>query len=208
MWPGKTIAGAGRGEVNLDRVLKIGENKELHLKARAVVAARPLERGGGIEHTVEPTILPEGVSLSEAQWEAVRLGVTDSLVGGPVEGAPLQDVAVSLTEVEVFEDASSAQALRIAVSQAVNSALIDAGGQVLRPLMRVEVVVPDESMGTVLGDLQSRGAAITGQESEMDVSVIHAECPLNELLGYTTRLRSLTRGRGQFTMEFARFDVA
>ena len=113
-----------------------------------------------------------------------------------------------LTEIEVYEDASSPQALRIAVSQAVHDALVDAGGQVLRPLMKVEVVVPDESMGTVLGDLQSRGASITGQESEMDVSVIHAECPLNALLGYTTRLRSLTRGRGQFVMEFARFDVA
>ena len=180
----------------------------MHLKARAVIEARPLERGEGIQYTVEPTILPEGINVSDAQREAMTNGVTDSLGGGPVEGAPLQDVAVSLVEVELFEDASSPQALRIAVSQAVHDALVNAGGQVLRPLMRVEVVVPDESMGTVLGDLQSRGASITGQESEMDVSVIHAECPLNELLGYTTRLRSLTRGRGQFTMEFARFDVA
>ena len=173
-----------------------------------MVEARPLERGGGIEHTVKPVILPEGTRLSDAQIEAITLGVTDSLGGGPVEGALLQDVAVSLTEVEVFEEASSPQALRITVSQAVHQALVNAGGQVLRPLMRIEVVVPDESMGTVLGDLQSRKASITGQESEMGNSTIHGECPLNELLGYTTRLRSLTRGRGQFTMEFSRFDVA
>jgi elongation factor G len=204
----ETIAGAGRGEVLLDRLLKLGGDKEMRLKARAVITARPLERGGGIKHSADPVVLPEGVNLSEAQREAIKLGVTDSLVGGPTEGAPLQDVEVHLTEIEVYDDASSPQALRIAVSQAVHDALVDAGGQVLRPLMKVEVVVPDESMGTVLGDLQSRGASITGQESEMDVSVIHAECPLNALLGYTTRLRSLTRGRGQFVMEFARFDVA
>ena len=203
----ETIAGNGRGEVVLDRLLKLGE-KEMRLKARAVVTARPLERGGGIKHSAEPTVRPAGTNLNEAQREAIQLGVTDSLVGGPTEGAPLQDVEVHLTEIEVYEDGSSPQALRIAVSQAVHDALVDAGGQVLRPLMKVEVVVPDESMGTVLGDLQSRGASITGQESEMDVSVIHAECPLNALLGYTTRLRSLTRGRGQFVMEFARFDVA
>ncbi len=203
----ETIAGPGRGEVNLDRTLKLGE-KELHLRARAVVEARPQERGAGIKHSAEPVILPEGASINDAQREAMRLGVSDSLVGGPKEGAPLQDVEVHLTEVELFEDASSPQALRIAVSQAVHRALVNAGGLVLRPLMKVEVVVPDESMGSVLGDLQSRGANITGQESEMEVSTILAECSLNELLGYTTRLRSLTRGRGQFTMEFARFDVA
>ncbi|MDG1480221.1 MAG: elongation factor G [Myxococcota bacterium] len=203
----ETIAGDGRGEVRLDRLLKLGE-KEVTLKARAVVTASPLPRDTGITFTADPVILPEGVSVNDAQREAMRLGVSDSLVGGPSEGAPLQDVEVHLTEVEIFEDASSPQALRIAVSQAVHRALVDAGGRMLRPLMRVEVVVPDESMGSVLGDLQSRGASITGQESEMEVSTIHAECPLNELLGYTTKLRSMTRGRGQFTMEFARFDIA
>jgi elongation factor G len=60
----------------------------------------------------------------------------------------------------------------------------------------------------VLGDLQSRGAVISGTESEMDTTTIHAECPLHALLGYTTDLRSITRGRGQFTMEFDRFDAA
>ena len=96
----------------------------------------------------------------------------------------------------------------IAVSQAIRSALEQAGGKVLRPLMRIEVVVPDENMGTVLGDLQSRGAVISGTESEMDATTIHGECPLHALLGYATDLRSITRGRGQFTMEFDRFDVA
>jgi elongation factor G len=73
--------------------------------------------------------------------------------------------------------------------------------------MDVEVVVPDENLGTVLGDLQSRSAIILGQESDMGVTTVRGECPLQALLGYATELRSLTRGRGQFTMAFARFDV-
>ncbi len=73
--------------------------------------------------------------------------------------------------------------------------------------MKVEVVVPDENLGAVLGDLQSKGANITGQESDMGTSTILCEAGLHRLLGYTTTLRSMTRGRGQFTMEFDRFDV-
>jgi len=95
----------------------------------------------------------------------------------------------------------------IAASLAVREALSDAGGLLLRPLMRIEVVVPEECVGPVLGDLQARQANISGSETDMEVSVIHGECPLQSLLGYATQLRSLTRGRGQFTMEFARFDI-
>jgi elongation factor G len=156
---------------------------------------------------VAPAVLPAGVILTPAQLEAVTAGVTDSTLAGPAEGAPLQDVAVELLEVELFEQASSPQALRIAAAQAVREAMIQAGGQVLRPLMAVEVVVPDENLGGVLGDLQSRGASIHGQESDMGTSTIKGECGLHRLLGYATDLRSMTRGRGQFTMEFSRFDV-
>ena len=73
--------------------------------------------------------------------------------------------------------------------------------------MKVEVVVPDENTGGVLGDLQSRGATIVGHEADAGVTSISAECGLSSLLGYTTDLRSQTRGRGQFVMEFARFDA-
>jgi elongation factor G len=203
----ETVGGSGQADVLLNRQIRIGD-KELLLKARAVATARPSERGAGNHATVSPMVLPEDASLSEAQLAALELGVNDSILGGPLEGAPLVDVSVSLKTIELFEEASSPQALRIAASQAVREALLDAGGQVLRPIMKVEVVVPDESMGSVLGDLQSRRAIITGQTSNMGTSTILAECPLNGLLGYTTELRSMTRGRGQFTMEFERFDVS
>jgi elongation factor G len=73
--------------------------------------------------------------------------------------------------------------------------------------MNLSVVVPDEAMGGVLGDLQARQAVISGTEQEMGTATIHGLCPLSALLGYTTDLRSMTQGRGQFSMEFARFDV-
>jgi elongation factor G len=74
--------------------------------------------------------------------------------------------------------------------------------------MRVEVVAPEENLGAVLGDLQARRASILGSSTDMGMCTIEGECPLSSLVGYTTDLRSLTRGRGQFTMEFLRFDVS
>lgn len=203
----ETIASQGTGDHTLDRVLRAGEANELRLHARCKARVTPQDRDAGIEQVVEPVILPAGASLNAAQLEAVTSGVNDATLGGPVEGAPLQDVKVELLEVELFEDGSSPQALRIAASQAVREAMLSGGGQVLRPLMRIEVVSPDENLGTVLGDLQSRGAVILGQESEMGVSTISGEAALSSLLGYMTQLRSITKGRGQFTMDFARFDV-
>jgi len=204
----ETIRGPGRGEADLDRTIALPDGKEVVMRARAVARVAPAERGAGIKVSTEPKLLPEGIIATPDQLTAIHAGANDSLGGGPLEGAPLQDVEVRLEEVEFFELGSTPQALRIAVAQAVRAALVDAGGSVLQPQMKVEVTVPDENMGAVLGDLQSRRASITGQESEMGTATISGVCPLVGLLGYTTELRSLTRGRGQFTMEFERFDVA
>ncbi len=203
----ETISKASKGEAFVDRVLRAGD-KEIPLKARVVVSLSPTERDSGEQvDTDSPTILPPGIELSPEQHEAVSAGTRDGITAGPLEGAPLQDVAVRLETVEVFEEGSTPQALRMAAAQAVRMALGKAGAQVMMPLMKVEVVVPDENMGTVLGDLQSRRSNITGSESELGMSTIHGTCSLQALIGYTTTLRSLTSGRGQFTMEFERFDV-
>ncbi|MCK6507180.1 elongation factor G [Myxococcota bacterium] len=204
----ETVLAKGRGEVDLDRTITFPDGKEVTMRARAVAEVRPLARGEGIKVKVEPRILPEGVVPNADQAIAIRAGAQDSLGGGPLEGAPLQDLDVRVVEVQLYETGSTAQALRIAVAQAVRAALVNAGGCLLQPLMKVEVTVPDENMGAVLGDLQSRKASISGQESDMGTTTISGECPLVGLLGYTTDLRSLTRGRGQFVMEFSRFDAS
>jgi elongation factor G len=114
--------------------------------------------------------------------------------------------------VELFGSASTPEALAAAAAKALRKALEAAAPALMKPMMALEVVVPEVNLGAVLGDLQSRSALIT--ETGMSTSgpgdgiaEIQAEAPLESLLGYTTTLRSLTQGRGQFSMEFLRFDT-
>jgi elongation factor G len=184
-----------------------GEHAQKEVRARARVSVRPLDRRAGVRVVVEPTLSPPGVSLSAPQMEAIAAGARDLLDSDPVEGVPLQDLEIRVDEVELFGSASRPEALRAAVSRAVRKALLQAGGRLLRPIMRTEVVVPEENLGMVLGDLQARQALIQGTETEGDSVSIQCEAALDRLLGYSTDLRSMTRGRGQFTMEFDRFDA-
>jgi elongation factor G len=202
----ETIAKSATAEGGVDRVLDAGGNR-IELRADCVATVSPRERGAGIDVRCKPTWNPPEFQPSPEQVDAIEQGARDALGGGPLEGAPLEDVAVRLDKVTVHGAASGAQALRIAAAQAVREALIKAGGLVLQPIMKLEVVVPDENTGGVLGDLQSRGATILGHSSDAGMTSIAAECGLTPLLGYTTDLRSQTRGRGQFVMEFDRFDA-
>jgi len=204
----ETVLGPGTADITIDRMIRLSADETAQLKARVVVHCTPLDRGTTVEVNLDDiTVLPQGSVLNKAQVEAVDLGANDGVGAGPIEGAPLQDVSVQIETIEIFGEESTPQALRIAVSLAVREAIRKAGGAVMRPLMQISVVVPNEQMGSVLGDLQSRAAIISGTEQEQDIATIHGECALEALLGYTTDLRSMTQGRGQFTMEFARFDV-
>lgn len=179
----------------------------INLKADVRVTVKPLERGSGVTVTSTPTWEPADFTPSAEQMNAVKQGAEDSLAGGPIEGAALEDVALTVNHVTTYGPGSSPQALRIAAASAVRDALREAGGVLLQPIMKVEVVCPDENVGGVLGDLQARGATILGHEADDGTTSIEAECGLSELIGYTTHLRSQTKGRGQFTMEFSRFDA-
>jgi elongation factor G len=203
----ETISQAASGEALFHRVLE-PEGKSLELKARARVTVTPLPRGAGVKVVSQPLVLPEGTSLSPVQAEAVAAGAGDGAISGPVEGAPLQDLEVRVDAVELFGTASTPQALRVAVAEAVRRALAQAGEVVLRPIMFTEVVVPEEDVGAVLGDLQARHAVIQATTTLGGITSISGDCALDRLLGYITELRSLTHGRGQFTMRFERFDVA
>ena len=204
----ETILNTGRSDTTLDRLIRLGADETSQLKARVVATATPLERGSEAQCTTSDiTILPEPSQLSRLQEEAVVEGAKDGMGSGPIEGAPLQDVAINIETIELFGDQSSPQALRIAVAQSVREAIRAGSGAVMRPLMKITVVVPNEQMGSVLGDLQARSAMISGTQQDLESATIHGECALQELLGYTTDLRSKTQGRGQFTMEFARFDI-
>ncbi len=201
----ETIGKTATAEGGVDRVLEAANN--LVLKASCVATVSPLGRGEGLVVESQPSWEPAGTNPNDEQRAAVAQGAKDALGGGPLEGSPLEDVKVTVDRVITFDEGSNPQALRIASATAVREALRKAGGQLMQPIMRVEVVVPDENTGTVLGDLQSRGATILGHESEAGTTSIAAESGLKSLIGYTTNLRSQTKGRGQFVMEFDRFDV-
>jgi len=203
----ETIANPATATGGVDRTIEAGA-EVVELKASCVARVAPLPRGAGVTvETARAVWDPPDVQPTPEQIAAVEQGARDAIAGGPVEGAPLQDTSVAIERVTTMGPASSPQALRIAAASAVREALAKAGGLVLQPIMRVEVVVPEQSTGTVLGDLQARGATILGHAPETDMSRIDAECGLSGLLGYATDLRSVTRGRGQFVMEFSRFDV-
>ena len=182
--------------------------KEDVLKARVVLTVSPRARGGGMITRIEPRLLPEGTSLNPAQREALAQGLAFALGGGPLEGAPLEDLQVEIDEIELFGSASTPTALSAAVSRALAKALQGALPALLQPIMAAEIVVPEVNLGAVLGDLQSRQAIIRDTRHSRDDATISCEVALAELLGYTTQLRSMTQGRGQFSTIFERFDTA
>ncbi|MCG6860153.1 MAG: GTP-binding protein, partial [Chromatiaceae bacterium] len=116
-------------------------------------------------------------------------------------------IEARILEVELFGQASTPDALRAAAAKAIAKAVEAANAAPLHPMMKAEVVVPEENLGTVLGDLQSRHALIRNTHAEARMVTIECEVALERLLGYTTDLRSQTQGRGQFSMQFDRFDL-
>ncbi len=202
----ETIRNTGSADALFDRVIE-QPNGNMKLKAGASATVTPRERDSGTEFTIEPVILPEGTELNDEQMEAIAAGARDAAYAGPIQGMALQDILISVEKVEIFGPSSTAQAIRVAVSEAVRNAIQAGNGVLLQPIMKTDVVVPEEYMGGVLGDLQSRKAMIQETINENGMTTIKCDAPLSALLGYTTSLRSMTQGRGQFTMVFDRFDT-
>jgi elongation factor G len=202
----ETIGSTGTGKSEFHRVIDTaGETLEMKAFCKATVA--PTKRGSGNSFSLSPVVLPAGTLLSDGQTQSVINGAKDAAYAGPIQGAELQDVKVTIDELETFGPLSTPQAIRVAVAEAVRNALSNANGSLLQPIMDTEVVVPEEYMGGVLGDLQSRKALIQETNTQFGISTIRCDAPLLGLLGYTTTLRSMTKGRGQFTMSFDRFDT-
>jgi elongation factor G len=136
----------------------------------------------------------------------VERGCAEALEGGVLAGYPMADVKVTLYDGSYHEVDSSEMAFKIAGSMAVKHAAEKAKPVLLEPIMSVEVVVPDEYMGDVIGDLNSRRGRIEGMELRGTSQIIRAMVPLSEMFGYATELRSRTQGRGSFTMHFGRYE--
>jgi elongation factor G len=137
---------------------------------------------------------------------AIEKGVAEALEGGIMAGYPMVDVKVTVFDGAYHDVDSSEMAFKICSSICVKEACRRAKSVLLEPVMAVEVVVPDEYMGAVNGDLISRRGQLEGTEIQGTTQVIRASVPLSEMFGYATELRSRTQGRGSFTMHFARYE--
>ncbi len=138
---------------------------------------------------------------------AVERGVVEAMAEGPYAKYPMVDVRVTLLDGSYHEVDSSEQAFRTCAAHTFREACRKAGMRLLEPVMDVEVTVPEEALGAVMGSLASRRGRIAGLETKGKLQVIHAEVPLAEMFGYASELRSLTSGRGEFTMTFARYEA-
>lgn len=183
------------------------EEEGLHLFAEATVQVAPRERGSGIKVISQGLrVLPEGSSLSDDALRAVEEGAVDAAQAGPLQGYPLVDTEIRIVQVTLRGSESPPQALRVAVAQAVRSATRSAGAVLLQPIVKLDIALPADLTGPVLGDLQSRGGRVEGIDSEHISAIIHGTAPLVEMFGYSTELRSMTQGRGTFSMQFSHFS--
>jgi elongation factor G len=168
----------------------------------AIIEIEPLDRGQGFvfENAIVGGIIPKEFIPS------VEKGVREAMQSGVVAGYPVVDVKVKLFDGSYHEVDSSDIAFQIAGSIAFKEAMKKAEPVLLEPIMEVEVETPDEYVGDVIGDLNSRRGKIMGMENKGVITVVKAYVPLAEMFGYATTLRSLTQGRGTFIMKFSHYE--
>jgi elongation factor G len=163
----------------------------------------PLEKGRGFEFEDRTA----GGAIPKEFVPAVERGVMEAMESGVLAGYPLVDLKVALVDGSYHDVDSSEMAFKIAGSMALRDGVQKAGPVLLEPVMSVEVVVPEEFTGDVIGNLNARGAQIESMELRANgVQAVRAHVPLAEMFGYATDLRSMTQGRGTFTMEFDHYD--
>jgi elongation factor G len=148
-----------------------------------------------------------GMNLSKSYLPAIEKGIHATLQTGVMAGFPLSNVRVIVYDGKEHPVDSKPVAFEIAGREAFKLAVKDAGPVLFEPIMNVRIVVPDVNMGDVMGDMNSRRGRVQGTESEHGRTVVVAQVPLAEMLRYTTQLRSITGGRGVFTMEFDRYEI-
>ncbi|HEX4823860.1 MAG TPA: elongation factor G [Candidatus Polarisedimenticolaceae bacterium] len=193
----ETIKGQGAAEGRFIRQTG-GRGQYGHVKIR--VAPAGADKGFVFENAIV------GGAIPKEFIGACAAGFEEAMEGGILAGYPMRDVKVTLHDGSYHEVDSSEMAFKIASSMAFKEACRQAGVGLLEPVMRVEVVTPEETMGEVIGDLNARRGRISAMDSRGRLSIIQAIVPLAELFGYATDLRSRTQGRGTYTMHFSRYE--
>jgi elongation factor G len=167
-----------------------------------VIEISPLERGKGL--VLQDRI--KGGAIPREFIASAMDGIKEAANSGVLEGYPLVDVGIDLVDGSFHEVDSSEMSFRIAGSIALRNAVTKAGPVLLEPIMKVEIVVPQEYLGEVLGDISGRRGKIGGMIPRPDAQVVAASVPLSEMFGYATTLRSITQGRAVYSMEFSHYQ--
>lgn len=166
------------------------------------IKAEPLGRGSGFEFI---NAIVGGVVPRE-YIPAVQKGIEESMQSGPLTGFPIVDLKVTLYDGSYHEVDSSEMAFKIAGSMAIKEAIEKGGAAILEPIMRVEVITPEDFLGSIIGDLNSRRGQIQGMEERGNARLVRAHVPLAEMFGYANDMRSMSQGRAQFSMFFDHYE--
>ncbi|TBW32746.1 elongation factor G [Siculibacillus lacustris] len=231
---GQTII-KGMGELHLDikvDILKRTHKVEVNVGAPQVAYRETIRRSTDIDYThkkqtggtgqfarvkfhIEPNESGKGFefvskviggSVPKEYLPGVEKGLNSVLTSGPVAGFPVVDVKVQLIDGAYHEVDSSAIAFEIASRSAFREGLEKAGAVLLEPIMKVEVVTPEEYLGSVIGDLNSRRGQIAGTDTRGNAQIVNAMVPLANMFGYVNQLRSFSQGRASYTMQFDHYE--
>ena len=206
----KVAANIGKPQVSYrETVRKAAEGNGRHVRqtggkgqyGHAVIKLEPLEKGGGYEF-VDKIV---GGTIPREYIKPVDQGIREALQTGIFAGYPMVDVKVTLFDGSFHDVDSSEMAFKIAGSLAIKDAVQKADPTILEPVMRVEVTMPEEFMGDVIGDLNKRRGHMEGMENRSGTQIVRAFVPLAEMFGYVTDLRSMTQGRASSSMEFSHY---
>ncbi|MGE5657010.1 MAG: elongation factor G [Actinomycetota bacterium] len=167
-----------------------------------VIELEPGEPGSGFEFVSKIV----GGAVPKEYISPAEQGMKEACESGILAGYPVIDLKATMVDGSFHEVDSSEMAFKIAGSMAIKEAVMKASPVLLEPMMKVEVEVPEDFIGNVIGDLNSRRGQIEGQETEQGIAKVAAKVPLAEMFGYATDIRSKTQGRGIFTMEFSHYE--
>jgi elongation factor G len=167
-----------------------------------LIEMEPNEPGKGYEFVNNIV----GGAIPKEYIPAVSKGIEDAMKNGVIAGYPLVDIKVTLYDGSYHEVDSDELSFRVAGSMALKDGARKADPVLLEPIMQIEVITPEEYLGDVMGDLNSRRGKIEGFTARRDAQVIRAHAPLSEMFGYATRLRSMTQGRAIYTMQFSHYS--
>jgi len=194
----ETILSVAQAEAVFERELK-----EAELYGKVACKVTPLQRGKGVRVEAAQAGLDQ---LPPAVLDAALAGLREGAESGP-DGFPLVDLQATLLLAEYREDAQPQVGVKVAAGEALRKAVTAAKPQRLEPIMEVEVTTPEEYLGGIIGDLKQRRSSIQDIGARGETSLIRAHVPLRQMFGYATELRSLSKARAAFSMQFNAFDV-